>query len=994
MAIKVRMVPSDAGDGKSGILQVVSAYKQYLPKYGVKFTESDNYDLLATHAGALGAQCDVAHCHGLYWTFDYEASSWEYKANAQVIAALRNAKQITVPSQWVAQVLRRDMHVNPHVVPHGINWQQWQGGKSQGYVLYNKNRQGDVCDATPLSYLAEHVPSLPFVTTFATTELPNITVTGTLPHSEMAVLVKNAGVYFAPTKETFGIGILEAMAAGVPVLGYAHGGILDLVQHGVNGYLVPPGDTQGLLEGLAYCLQYRDALGANGRELARAYTWDKVAEQVAGIYQLAMEDEPPTAAIIIPTFNYGNSVGHAINSAINQNYEQLTDIIVVDDGSSDGTDITEWLQKDKRVRYIKQVNQGVAWARNNGITLTNAKYICCLDADDWIEPTFLEATIPHLEKDRTLGIAYTGLMLHGGNWSRPGPWPTDSDYDKQVRGDNQVPTCCVFRRKIWEQLGGYRQRYAPGGAGTEDAEFWLRIGSIGYDAHKVTNASLFHYTLGGRTTGIEQYRATGWLDWHPWTVDKQHPFASVATPVNLSHQVRQYDTPLVSVIIPVGPGHERHVIEALDSLEAQTLRQWEGIVVWDTGESVPNTLQKAYPYVQWIVTEGSVGAGKARNIGAQQANAPFLVFLDADDWLMGTALEYMLLAYSETEAIVYSESYGIRSVDEAKAQEYERRGELIKYQNGIATVQQRVAEYNYDLAIQQPFQKQPYFWCYVSSLIPKVWHDEVGGFDEVLEAWEDWDYWIRLAKRGKPFVAVDKPLLTYCYDSGNRRETGRVLKDALRQQLIEKHKELKPMPCSGCGKKRVVINTPPPATQTDERTVSAMSDESFVLIEYMPARGGSHGVVGLTTFSSKQTDNMRRVSGGWVFDYGYRARGDKFLVHRLDQRALPNWFRIVAVPDAQRVVRLPVPSQPVATPPPPVIKQPEGLDLQLLPGITPALAKAMQDAGFDTKDAILTGDLTTVKGIGAAKASAIKEALNVIPEVSAVLDELRQALAS
>jgi glycosyltransferase involved in cell wall biosynthesis len=42
---------------------------------------------------------------------------------------------------------------------------------------------------------------------------------------------RNAGVYLSTAKETFGIGILEALACGVPVLGYAHGGILDLVQH-------------------------------------------------------------------------------------------------------------------------------------------------------------------------------------------------------------------------------------------------------------------------------------------------------------------------------------------------------------------------------------------------------------------------------------------------------------------------------------------------------------------------------------------------------------------------------------------------------------------------------------------------------------------------------------------------------------------------------------------------------------------------------------------
>lgn len=1003
------MVPSDPGQGQSGIHQVIRYYKQYLPAYGVEFVENGSYDLLATHAGAMGAECDVAHNHGLYWSADYDASEWEYKANSQVIAALRNAKQITVPSQWVAQVLRRDMRINPHVVPHGIEWEQWQGGKPQGYVLYNKNRQGDVCDATPLSYLAAHAPSQKFITTFATADLSNVTVTGVLPHDKMALLVRGASVYFAPTKETFGIGILEAMAAGVPVLGYAHGGILDLVQHGVNGYLAQPGNEQDLLAGLAYCLQHRSVLGENGRGMAQAYTWDKVAAQVAEVYRLAMVEEPATVAIIIPSFNYGSRVGKAIESAVAQTYPLLTDIVIVDDGSTDGVDLSKFEALDKRIKVIRQANQGVAHARNNGIASVSTKYILCLDADDWLDPKYLIATVPSLEDDRTLGIAYAGLMLVGGDWEKPGRWPPDhSDFDKQLMGQNQVPTCCVFRRSVWERLGGYRQRYAPRGCGTEDAELWLRMGALGYKAEKVSRAPLFFYTLGGRTTGNEQYRETNWLDWHPYTVDGQHPFASVATPVHFSHPVRQYDNPVVSVVIPVGPGHEQHVIEALDSLDAQTLRQWEGIVVWDTGAAIPRSLTSAYPHIQWIVTKGKTGAGSARNVGAAAARAPFLVFLDADDWLLPPALEEMVAAYGETEAIIYGESYGLRAVDEQTAREYERHGELARYENGVATVHQPVADYNYELAIRQPYTDPPYFWCYINSLVPKAWHDEVGGFDEGLPAWEDWEYWIRQAKAGRSFVAIHTPLSVYCYDAGQRREIGKGIKQDLLQYLREKHEGVQIMPCSSCGKK--VVRSAPPRTpiqqsapQQIERMVESMSDSDFVMVEYSPARGGDHGVVGIAVFSNKTYPNMRKVAGGWVFDYGHRTKGDRFLVHIADQRALPDWYRLVQVPDAQRVIRVAPTPQPVTVtapvparlptepePAPEVVE--DKFDPQTLPGVSPSLAKAMLAAGFDTKQKILDGDLTKVKGIGAAKAQAIKESLTVAPDVARVLEELKAAL--
>ena len=146
----------------------------------------------------------------------------------------------------------------------------------------------------------------------------------------------------------------------------------------------------------------------------------------------------------------------------------------------------------------------------------------------------------------------------------------------------------MFRKKMWERLGGYRSRYCPHGAGSEDAEFWLRAGLYGFPAKKVTDAPLFRYSYkSGRVSGDKNYREIDWHSLHPSTKDKQHPIMCVATPANkkLSHPVRQYDEPLVSVVIPVGNGHKQHVFNALDSLESQTMRKWEAIIVDDTNDN-------------------------------------------------------------------------------------------------------------------------------------------------------------------------------------------------------------------------------------------------------------------------------------------------------------------------------------------------------------------------------------------------------------------------
>ena len=167
--------------------------------------------------------------------------------------------------------------------------------------------------------------------------------------------------------------------------------------------------------------------------------WDKVIEKLASIYIAASLDFyadilTPQVAIIIPIYNKPVEFLHrAIKSCTDQTFNDIK-IIVVNDGSDIDyqEEIDSW---DANIKLINQDNQGVAIARNNGILSSSSeynysKYVCCLDADDWIEPTFLETCVNALEQDRTLHIAYTGLMQHRPNGDTfPSPWPSTCDRD-------------------------------------------------------------------------------------------------------------------------------------------------------------------------------------------------------------------------------------------------------------------------------------------------------------------------------------------------------------------------------------------------------------------------------------------------------------------------------------------------------------------------------------------------------------------------------------
>jgi glycosyltransferase involved in cell wall biosynthesis len=99
-------------------------------------------------------------------------------------------------------------------------------------------------------------------------------------------------------------------------------------------------------------------------------------------------------SVIIPTYNRANLLSTAIDSVLNQTFNDF-ELIVVDDGSIDGTKelLKEYQEKDSRVRYIYQENAERSAARNSGIKNAKGTYICFLDSDDYFELNTCEKLI-------------------------------------------------------------------------------------------------------------------------------------------------------------------------------------------------------------------------------------------------------------------------------------------------------------------------------------------------------------------------------------------------------------------------------------------------------------------------------------------------------------------------------------------------------------------------------------------------------------------------
>jgi len=778
---------------------VVHAQARHLPKFDIQLVgDEQSADIRVSHTHDHGVvNAEVSCVHGLYWTGDPgsgEYSDYHRKANTRIIASVRRARAVTVPSEWVAEPFRRDMRLRPEVIGHGLELDEWTPGDSHGYLLYNKNRESDVCRSVWAWELASRG-----VTTVSTFEPagkrrpPELTVIGTQSAEKMRQTIRGAGLYLATTKETFGIGTLEALAVGCPVLGFDWGGTADLVRHKENGYLVAPGDLDGLLEGVAYIRAHRREMALAARASAQAFTWARACEKYAALFhRLASEPEPDGVAVVITNHNYARFLGECLESVVKQSY-RVDEIIVVDDGSTDDSLAVarEWAGRDERVSVQAQPNQGVAAARNNGVALTAQPFVVCLDADDKLDPRYIDACRSEMRRDRGLGLTWTGLTVLKGEQRAITNWGAGKfDWEWQATPGNpprtNVPTGAMFRRSLWERGGGYRQEHAPG----EDAEFYTRGLSVGFTARPATDLPFFLYREhGGGAHAKLPYKPID--TWLPWMRDREYPLGA---PAEQAPDVRSYSDPKVSVIIPVGPGHARYLPDALDSLLGQNMRAWEVIVVWDDEINGPIENQSAelndipdlrrFPFIRsYSTSKWGAGPGAARNVGLQHAKAPLVLFLDADDMLAPGALAAMCAKYAEAGGrYVYGDWQAMPSPNSRDS------SRSVAY-----------PEYN---------AKE---WLDFSGLGGKhnitvlMATDDARriGFDETLPAWEDWDFFAHAAVDGVHGARVDRVTLYYRARAGSR--TDHALNwgngiDALKE-LKRKWGGKEPgMPCGGgCG---------------------------------------------------------------------------------------------------------------------------------------------------------------------------------------------------
>ncbi len=197
-------------------------------------------------------------------------------------------------------------------------------------------------------------------------------------------------------------------------------------------------------------------------------------------------------SIIIPSYNHQQYIGEAIQSVINQRYQNW-ELIIVDDGSKDNSVAVISQFDDNRIRLIVQENQGAHNAINRGLEEAKGEYLAILNSDDVYEPDRFQIMVSKMENNPEVGFvcSYIRVIDSKGKdlgvkqgWKNMEPWlvphrelsfAATDDFKLNLIMGNFTSTTSnfLFTRSLYEKIGGMRNLHFA-----HDWDFALRMAEV------------------------------------------------------------------------------------------------------------------------------------------------------------------------------------------------------------------------------------------------------------------------------------------------------------------------------------------------------------------------------------------------------------------------------------------------------------------------------------------------------------------------------------
>ena len=455
------------------------------------------------------------------------------------------------------------------------------------------------------------------------------------------------------------------------------------------------------------------------------------------------------ASVVITCYNYGKFLRDCVRSVARQTFQEF-ELIIVNDGSSDESLAVAQACVQEfstlRIYIVDQPNSGQpALARNAGIRQAKGAFILPIDADDQIAPGYLAEAFKVFDANHSVDLVYSDSIFDDGK-SRTRNIPGRFEA-KALSVANQLVYCCVYRRALWERIGGYRNNVR----GYEDWDFWLAASLTGARATYVPCVGLLYNDKASgvysqtvahhqtRTAQVMLNNRSGYSAQQLQRAQAVLDGAVASTPGPAAATAPSVPT-LVSVVIPCY-NQAQYLAEAVESVIAQTYPHWEIVIVNDGSPDQTNLvaqrliLQHPERKIR-LIEKVNGGLSDARNAGIGHARGELILPLDADDKIAPTFLTktVAVLQVHPEIAIAYTDWVYF----------------------GAQTGRRAAIDYDF----KQMCTKENLFTC-TSLFRRKAW-EVTGGYNpNMTKGVEDWDFWISCGEKGFIGQRISEPLFFY-----------------------------------------------------------------------------------------------------------------------------------------------------------------------------------------------------------------------------------------
>jgi len=367
-----------------------------------------------------------------------------------------------------------------------------------------------------------------------------------------------------------------------------------------------------------------------------------------------------TCSIIIPVHNKVEYTRQCLEALIENTPDELYEVIIVDNGSTDGTkEFLNCLDGDLKI-ITNKTNLGFARACNQGASVAQGKYLVFLNNDTVPQPNWLEEMVEVVEAHQEVGIVGSKLLYPDGTIQHAGVvcdgrnpyhiyvgFPADHPAVNKLREFPFVSAACMLiRRDLFNLVGGFDEGYING---YEDVDLCLKVRNLKKKVMYCPTSVLYHYESvsedrNNRRRAVNDQRNFKLLQ-QKWSSQlirddisyyradgfdlarlrfKPGPNGHVVIESTPSH-------PKVSIIIPVH-NNLAYTRQCLEALIQNTPDELYEVIIVDNGstDGTKDFLKSLRGDVEIITNQTNLGFAKACNQGAKAARGDYLVFLNND----------------------------------------------------------------------------------------------------------------------------------------------------------------------------------------------------------------------------------------------------------------------------------------------------------------------------------------------------------------------------